>query len=56
MSNFTFWHEIFGEYAIFIDPNDYKCIAKKILYLLDKPAEARELGKKGRKLIKKKYS
>jgi len=56
MSDFTFWHEIFGECAIFVDPNDYKCIAKKILYLLDKPNEAKELGKKGRKLIEEKYS
>jgi len=56
MSNFTFWHEIFGECTIFVDPKDYKGIAKKILYLLDNTDEAKELGKKGRKLIEEKFN
>lgn len=56
MSNFSYWKGIFGECALFVNPNDYKDIAKKILYLLDKPNEVKELGIKGRKLIEEKYS
>jgi len=56
ISNFPYWQEIFGDCALFVDPYDSKDIAEKILYLLDNPEEAKELGKKGRKLIEEKYS
>src|SRR5665648_1290338 len=56
MSNFSYWQEIFKDCALFVDPYDSKDIAEKILYLLDNPDEAKELGKKGRKLIEEKYS
>ncbi|HZK10761.1 MAG TPA: glycosyltransferase family 4 protein [Atribacterota bacterium] len=56
MSNFPYWQGIFKDCALFVDPYDSKDIAEKILYLLDNPDEAKELGKKGRKLIEEKYS
>ena len=56
MSNFPYWKKIFKEYALFTNPYDPKDIAEKILYLLDNPNEAKELGKRGRKLIEEKYS
>jgi glycosyltransferase involved in cell wall biosynthesis len=56
ISDSPYWKKIFGECALFANSYDSKDIAKKILYLLDKPNEAKELGKKGRKLIEKKFN
>jgi glycosyltransferase involved in cell wall biosynthesis len=56
MSNFPYWQEIFRDCALFVDPYDSKDITEKISYILDNPSEAKELGKKGRKLIEEKYS
>lgn len=56
MSNFPYWQEIFRDCALFVDSYNSKDIAEKVLYLLDNPNEAKELGKKGRKLIEEKYS
>jgi glycosyltransferase involved in cell wall biosynthesis len=56
MSNFSYWQKIFRDCVLFVDPYDYKDIAEKVLYLLDNPDEAKEIGKKGRKLIEEKYS
>jgi len=56
MSNFPYWQKTFRDCVLFVDPYDYKNIAEKILYLLDNPKEAKELGKRGRKLIEEKYS
>jgi len=56
MSDFPYWKKMFGECALFVNPCDPKDIAEKILYLLDNPKEAKELGKRGRKLIEEKYS
>ena len=56
MSGFPYWKKMFGECALFVNPCDPKDIAEKILYLLDNPKEAKELGKRGRKLIEEKYS
>ena len=41
---------------MFVDPYDSKDIAENISYLLNTPNEAKELGKRGRKLIEEKYS
>ena len=56
MSNFPYWQEIFRDCALFVNPYDSKDITEKISYLLDNPNEAKELGKKGRKLIEEEYS
>jgi len=56
MSNFPYWQEIFGECALFADPYNPKDIADKILYLLDNPDKARQLGDKGKQLTKEKYN
>ena len=56
ISDFPYWQEVFGECALFANPYDSKDIADKIIYLLDKPNEARKFGKKGRKLIEEKYT
>jgi len=56
ISNFPYWKKIFKGYALFVNPYDPKDIAKKILFLLNNPNKAKELSKKGRKLIEEKYS
>lgn len=56
MSNFPYWQEIFGECALFADPYNPKDIADKILYLLDNPEKAEQLGDKGKQLTKEKYN
>ena len=56
ISDSPYWKKIFGKCALFANSYDSKDIAKKILYLLDKPNEARELGNNGRKLIEKKFN
>ncbi len=56
MSNFPYWENMFGECTIFVDPYGPQDIAEKILYLLDNPDKAKELGKKGKELIREKYS
>ncbi|WP_286760419.1 glycosyltransferase family 4 protein [Salegentibacter sp. UBA1130] len=38
------------------DPKDHKAYAEKILYLLDNPCEAAEMGKAARDRVKKKFS
>jgi len=56
MSDFSYFQKYFRECAIFVSPYNSKDIAEKVLYILDNPDEAEELGKKGRKLIEEKYS
>ncbi|MCK4795649.1 MAG: glycosyltransferase family 4 protein [Desulfobacteraceae bacterium] len=56
MSNFPYWQEIFGECALFVNPYDPEDIAEKVLYLLDNPDEAKQLGKKGRQLVKEEHN
>lgn len=56
MSNFSYWKEMFEGCALFADPHDPGSIAESILYLLNNPDKARELGMKGRELIETKYS
>lgn len=56
MSNFPYWKEIFADCALFVNPHDPKDIAEKILFLLDHPSYAEELGKKGKQLVLEKYN
>ncbi|MDP8219033.1 MAG: glycosyltransferase [Candidatus Theseobacter exili] len=56
MSDFPYWREIFGECAVFADPENPRDIAKKIKYLIDNPHIAKELGQKGRYLVETKYN
>jgi glycosyltransferase involved in cell wall biosynthesis len=39
-----------------VNPKDYKTIAEKILYLLEKPYDARRMGINGRKIVEKKFN
>ncbi len=56
MSNFPYWQEIFGECALFADPYNPKDIADKILYLLDNPDKAKQLGSRARHLVMEEYN
>ncbi len=56
MSNFPYWQETFVECALFADPYNPKDIADKILYLLDNPDKAKQLGDRGRQLTIEKYN
>jgi len=56
MSDFPCWQETFGECALFADPYNPKDIADKILYLLDNPDKAKQLGDRGKQLTEEKYS
>lgn len=56
MSDFPYWKEMFGGCALFANPHDPRNIAESILYLLNNPDKAHELGTKGRELIETKYS
>jgi len=56
MSNFPSWKKNFETCALFANPYDAENIASKILYLLNNPDKARELGNKGRQLAEEKYN
>ena len=56
ISDSTYWKEIFGECALFVNPYNPKEIAEKILYLLDDSDKAKKLGNNGRRLVEEKYS
>lgn len=56
ISNFPYWEEIFGKYTLFVNPYDPEDTAKKVLFLLDNPDKAKQLGNRGRELIEKEYS
>jgi glycosyltransferase involved in cell wall biosynthesis len=51
MSDFEYWHGIFGECSVFADPNKPEDIAKKIEYLLENKDVAKRLGDKGRSFV-----
>jgi glycosyltransferase involved in cell wall biosynthesis len=55
-SNFPYWQGIFGECALFANPYKPEDIANKILYLLDDPDKAKQLGKRGRQLTEEQYN
>lgn len=56
MSDFPYWREVFEDAALFVDPEDPDAIADAVRFLLDHPAEARQMGDAGRKLVEEKYS
>ncbi len=56
MSNFPCWQATFGECALFADPYNPRDTADKILYLLDNPDKAKQLGDRGRQLTIEKYN
>ncbi|GAH33102.1 unnamed protein product, partial [marine sediment metagenome] len=56
MSNFPYWQETFGEFALFVNPYEPNDIADKILYLLDNPDKAKQLGDRGRDLAEEEYN
>ena len=45
-----------GKTGILVEPKNPKKIADSMKYLLDNPDVARVMGKRGRKLVKEKYS
>ncbi len=57
-SDFPLWKEIVGsnECGICVDPNNPEEVAKAIQYLMNNPAQANEMGKKGRLAIMGKYN
>ena len=56
MSNFPDWQENFGEYALFANPYSPEDIAEKVLYLLNNPDKAKQLGDRGRDLAEEEYN
>jgi glycosyltransferase involved in cell wall biosynthesis len=56
MSRFPSWKEKFANCALFVDPQDPRDIADKLLQLLNDPELGRELGRKGRELILDEFS
>jgi glycosyltransferase involved in cell wall biosynthesis len=57
-SNFPFWKQIIGDddCVLFVDPFDSLDIQKAVSKILSNPKMAREMGKKGRKSVLKKYN
>lgn len=56
LSNFSTWEEYFKDFAFFSDPYKPGLISQKINYAIDNLDYAKELGLKGYKAIKEKYS
>ena len=57
-SHFPLWEEIIGgnRSGLTVDPLNPEAIAAAIMYLLDNPEEAEEMGKRGRKAVEEKYN
>jgi glycosyltransferase involved in cell wall biosynthesis len=56
MSEFTYWKDIFGNCAVFVDPTKPDNIAKNIKALVENHQQRTELILEGRKLIENEYS
>lgn len=56
MSDFPYWRDFYRECAVFAKHTNPSEIADKILYLLDNPEEARELGRRGRKMVEYEFN
>ncbi len=55
-SDFPFWHELFGESVIYVDPMNHLEISKCIDMLLKDLHIQKEMGKRGRKLVETEYN
>lgn len=57
-TDFILWKEIIETYhcGICVNPHDTNAIADAINYLIQHPAEAREMGNNGQKAVKEKYN
>ena len=57
-SDFPLWRKIVQENGcgLLVNPLDVRAISKAIRWLLEHPQEAKEMGKRGRELIRKKYN
>lgn len=56
LSDFTYWKEIFGKFAVFANPYNPTDIAEKIQTLLNDKSLRKELGENGRRAVVEKYS
>jgi glycosyltransferase involved in cell wall biosynthesis len=57
-SDFPYWRGLFGEEAcgLFVDPNDPAKIAEAVCWITAHPAEAEEMGLRGKKLAQEKFN
>ena len=55
-SDFPLWREMAGACSIFVDPRQPRAIADAMIWVLDHPDEAEELGRKGRELVETKFN
>ena len=57
-SNFPLWKDILLQAGcgLLVDPLDPQAIANSIVYILEHPEEAEEMGKNGRKAVEEKYN
>ena len=57
-SDFPLWKDILLQAGcgLLVDPLDPQAIADSIVYILEHPEEAEEMGKKGRKAVEEKYN
>ena len=56
MSDFEYWQEFFGEYAMFVDPYKPEDIAKKVNLLLHDKAMADKMSQAGMEKVNQEYS
>ncbi len=56
MSDFKIWRDIFKECALFSDPTNPRDIAEKLSILIEDKELRKSMGKKGRRLVEKRYT
>lgn len=56
MSEFTYWKDLFGKCAIFVNPMDPRDIAEKIKDLAENPEKMTRLIREGSRMIENEYS
>jgi len=55
MSDFDYWHEFFGDNAVFCDPQSAEVVAERISSLLNNPAKRKFLCETGSNLVRNHY-